>query len=88
MPAACNECTSPGTTRVATVAWGVAAEMPDRLASVSAFSVPHSAAFLKALVTSRQAVGEDDRIKRLRLGSPLPWLMAVSANRSTRCFSR
>jgi pimeloyl-ACP methyl ester carboxylesterase len=40
----------------ATVAWGAAAELPDRLASVSAMSVPHPAAFLKALVTSRQGL--------------------------------
>jgi pimeloyl-ACP methyl ester carboxylesterase len=40
----------------ATVAWGAAAELPDRLASVSALSVPHPAAFLKALVTSRQGL--------------------------------
>lgn len=38
----------------ATVAWGVAARMPDKLASLSALSVPHPAAFMKALVTSRQ----------------------------------
>jgi pimeloyl-ACP methyl ester carboxylesterase len=40
----------------ATVAWAAAAEMPDRLASVSALSVPHPAAFLKALATSRQGL--------------------------------
>lgn len=40
----------------AAVAWGVAAEMPDRLATVSPLSVPHPAAFLKALVTSRQGL--------------------------------
>ncbi|EID13405.1 alpha/beta hydrolase [Mycobacterium xenopi RIVM700367] len=38
------------------VAWGAAAEMPDRLATVSALSVPHPAAFLRALVTSRQVL--------------------------------
>jgi pimeloyl-ACP methyl ester carboxylesterase len=40
----------------ATVAWGAAAEMPDRLATVSPLSVPHPAAFLKALATSRQGL--------------------------------
>jgi len=40
----------------AAVAWGVAAELPDRLATVSPVSVPHPAAFLKALLTSRQGL--------------------------------
>jgi pimeloyl-ACP methyl ester carboxylesterase len=40
----------------AAVAWSVAAQMPDRLATVSALSVPHPAAFLNALATSRQAL--------------------------------
>ena len=40
----------------ATVAWGVAAEIPDRLATVSPLSVPHPAAFLNALATSRQGL--------------------------------
>lgn len=40
----------------AAVAWGVAAEMPERLATVSPVSVPHPAAFVKALVTSRQGL--------------------------------
>ncbi|WP_067969639.1 alpha/beta fold hydrolase [Mycolicibacter icosiumassiliensis] len=46
------------------VAWGVAAELPDRLAPVSPgavphpapVSVPHPAAFLKSFVTSRQGL--------------------------------
>lgn len=38
------------------VAWGVAAELPDRLATVSPVSVPHPAAFLKSFVTSRQGL--------------------------------
>ena len=37
------------------VAWAFAAEMPERLASLVTMSVPHPAAFLKALATSRQA---------------------------------
>jgi pimeloyl-ACP methyl ester carboxylesterase len=40
----------------AMVAWSVAAEMPDRLASVSPLSGPHPAAFLKAMATSRQGL--------------------------------
>ena len=40
----------------AAVAWGVAAQFPERLATVSPLSVPHPAAFLKALVTSRQGL--------------------------------
>ncbi len=40
----------------ALVAWAAAAELPDRLATVTALSVPHPAAFLRALLTSRQAL--------------------------------
>lgn len=40
----------------ATVAWAFAAQHPDRLASLSALSVPHPAAFVRALVTSRQGL--------------------------------
>lgn len=40
----------------AAVAWGVAAEVPDRLASVSPLSVPHPGAFLRAIPTSRQGL--------------------------------
>ncbi|HEU0191115.1 MAG TPA: alpha/beta fold hydrolase [Mycobacterium sp.] len=40
----------------AAVAWGVAAEMPARLATVTPVSVPHPGAFLKSLVTSRQGL--------------------------------
>jgi pimeloyl-ACP methyl ester carboxylesterase len=40
----------------ATVAWAVAAESPERLASLTTMSVPHPAAFLKAMATSRQAL--------------------------------
>jgi pimeloyl-ACP methyl ester carboxylesterase len=38
----------------AAVAWAFAAEHPERLASLSALSVPHPAGFLRAMVTSRQ----------------------------------
>ena len=37
-----------------TVAWAVAAEIPERLASLTTMSSPHPAAYMKALVTSRQ----------------------------------
>lgn len=40
----------------AAVAWGVAAEMPERLATVSPVSVPHLGAFLKSFVTSGQGL--------------------------------
>ena len=40
----------------ATVAWAVAAEIPERLGSLTTMSVPHPAAFLKAMATSRQAL--------------------------------
>jgi pimeloyl-ACP methyl ester carboxylesterase len=40
----------------AAVAWGVAADMPERLATVSPISVPHPAAFLKSIPTSRQGL--------------------------------
>jgi pimeloyl-ACP methyl ester carboxylesterase len=40
----------------ATVAWAAAVEIPGRLASLVTMSVPHTAALLKALVTSRQAL--------------------------------
>ncbi|MGX9789348.1 alpha/beta fold hydrolase [Mycobacterium sp. MMS18-G62] len=38
------------------VAWAVAAQLPSRLASVSPISVPHPAAFVKAMATSKQAL--------------------------------
>jgi len=40
----------------AVVAWAAAAEMPDRLATVSPISVPHPAAFLKSFTNSRQGL--------------------------------
>ena len=40
----------------AMVAWAVAAAIPERLHSVTAISVPHPAASVRALMTSRQAV--------------------------------
>src|SRR5271156_3448185 len=40
----------------AAVAWAAAAEMPERLATVSPISVPHPAAFMKSLATSRQGL--------------------------------
>jgi pimeloyl-ACP methyl ester carboxylesterase len=38
------------------VAWSVAADMPQRLATVSPVSVPHPAAFVKSFATSRQGL--------------------------------
>jgi pimeloyl-ACP methyl ester carboxylesterase len=40
----------------AAVAWAAAAEMPERLATVSPVSVPHPGAFIKSFVTSRQGL--------------------------------
>jgi pimeloyl-ACP methyl ester carboxylesterase len=40
----------------AAVAWAVAAKRPDRIATLTALSVPHPAAFSRALVCSRQAL--------------------------------
>ena len=40
----------------AAVAWAVAAEIPERLASLTTMSVPHPVAFLKSMATSRQAL--------------------------------
>ncbi|MCV7192202.1 alpha/beta fold hydrolase [Mycolicibacterium brumae] len=40
----------------AAVAWAVAGRAPGRLASLTALSVPHNAAFLKAMVTSKQGL--------------------------------
>ncbi len=40
----------------AAVAWAAAAEMPERLATVSPISVPHPGAFLKSIPTSRQGL--------------------------------
>jgi len=40
----------------AAVAWGAADEFPDRIATLTSFSVPHPAAFVKSWVTSRQGL--------------------------------
>ncbi len=40
----------------AAVAWAAAAEMPERLATVSPISVPHPTAFFKSIATSRQGL--------------------------------
>jgi pimeloyl-ACP methyl ester carboxylesterase len=40
----------------AAVAWAAAAEIPERLATVSPISVPHPAAFIKSFITSRQGL--------------------------------
>lgn len=40
----------------AVVAWGVGASRPDLLRTLSTLSVPHPAAFLRSLVTSRQGL--------------------------------
>jgi pimeloyl-ACP methyl ester carboxylesterase len=40
----------------AAVAWAFAAQYPERLVSLSAVSVPHPAAFVRAMLTSRQGL--------------------------------
>lgn len=40
----------------AAVAWGVAGTAPERLASMSALSVPHPMAFMRSMLTSRQGL--------------------------------
>ncbi|MCV7360875.1 alpha/beta fold hydrolase [Mycolicibacterium neworleansense] len=40
----------------AAVAWGLASYAPERLASLSALSVPHPIAFLRSMLTSRQGL--------------------------------
>jgi pimeloyl-ACP methyl ester carboxylesterase len=53
----------------AVVAWYVAQEFPDRLLTLTALSVPHPVAFLKAVGTSRQALAS-----WYMLFFQLPWL--------------
>ena len=53
----------------AVVAWALAAHRPDLLRSLTALSVPHPAAFLRAMLTSRQALKS-----RYMYFFQLPWL--------------
>jgi pimeloyl-ACP methyl ester carboxylesterase len=53
----------------AAVAWGLAAQRPDLLRSLTALSVPHPAAFVRALFTSSQALKS-----WYMLFFQLPWL--------------
>ena len=53
----------------AVAVWATAAEHGDRLATLTAFSVPHPAAFLKGLVTSRQGLAS-----WYMYAFQLPWL--------------
>ncbi|WP_123025491.1 alpha/beta fold hydrolase [Mycolicibacterium stellerae] len=53
----------------AAVAWYVAQRFPERLITLTALSVPHPAAFLKAVATSRQAASS-----WYMLFFQLPWL--------------
>jgi pimeloyl-ACP methyl ester carboxylesterase len=53
----------------AAVAWGVADELSDRVATLTSFSVPHPSAFLKGWVTSRQGL-----ISWYMYFFQLPWL--------------
>jgi pimeloyl-ACP methyl ester carboxylesterase len=53
----------------AAVAWGIAARRPDLLSSLTALSVPHPAAFIRAMFTSSQG-----RRSRYIFFFQLPWL--------------
>lgn len=70
----------------AVVAWLVAADRPDLLSTLTAFSVPHPGAYLRAGVRSRQLLrswymaafnvpGLPERMAR-RPGGPFEWLLA------------
>ena len=63
----------------AAAAWAAAAELSDRIATLTALSVPHPGAFLKALVTSRQGL-----LSWYMYVFQLPWLPEKAAlGRST-----
>lgn len=53
----------------AVVAWGIAAERPDRIRTLTALSVPHPAAFLRAMLTSRQIL-----LSWYMFAFQLPWI--------------
>jgi pimeloyl-ACP methyl ester carboxylesterase len=64
----------------AVVAWGVAAERPGLLRSLTALSVPHPAAFLRAVVTSSQG------LRSLYMAAfQLPWLPERRLSSGTPC---
>ncbi|MCV7173459.1 alpha/beta fold hydrolase [Mycobacterium manitobense] len=67
----------------AAVAWGVASEYPDRLATVSPVSVPHPAAFLKSMPTSKQGLAS-----WYMYVFQLPWLPEFLLTRNGGAFSR
>ncbi|MGA5461960.1 alpha/beta fold hydrolase [Mycobacterium sp. NPDC050041] len=66
----------------AAVAWGVASEYPDRLATVSPVSVPHPAAFLKSMPTSKQGLAS-----WYMYVFQLPWLPEFLLTRNGGAFS-
>ncbi|MCP2342783.1 alpha/beta fold hydrolase [Actinomadura rupiterrae] len=53
----------------AAVAWALAASRPDAVATVTALSVPHPAAFMRAMVTSRQLL-----MSWYMFAFQIPWL--------------
>jgi pimeloyl-ACP methyl ester carboxylesterase len=67
----------------AAVAWGVAAKYPDRLATVSAVSVPHPSAFLKALATSKQGLAS-----WYMYFFQLPWLPELLLSRRSGAIAK
>jgi pimeloyl-ACP methyl ester carboxylesterase len=70
----------------AAAAWAAAAELPDRIATLTSFSVPHPSAFLKGLVTSRQGL-----MSWYMYFFQLPWLperLLLGSNRSAIRMSK
>src|ERR1700693_2731971 len=64
----------------AAAAWAAAAELPDRIATLTPFSVPHPGAFLQGLVTRRQGL-----MSWSMYCFQLPWLperLLLGSNRS------
>lgn len=67
----------------AAVAWTLAARRPDLVRTLTAVSVPHPAAFLRAMVTSRQG------LRSWYMGFfQLPWLPERAARRPGGAFDR
>jgi pimeloyl-ACP methyl ester carboxylesterase len=65
----------------AAVAWGLATSYPDRLASLTALSVPHPGAFLRAMATSSQGLKS-----WYMYFFQLPWLPEIALRREFERF--
>ena len=70
----------------AAVAWAAAAEMPERLTTVSPVSVPHPAAFLKSFATSRQGLAS--WYMYALSAAPHPGVVDAASQRRDACPSR